>query len=55
MKNEIFYFFDPNVAEEISRTGKEALRIIEKADMSECKIRVRYNHKGKFVTVEYIG
>jgi hypothetical protein len=55
MKNKIFYFFDSNVAKEISRAGKEALYVIEKADMSECKIRVRYNHKGKFVTIDYIG
>lgn len=54
MKDEILYFYDHNTAEEITKAGKESRYIIEKADMSVCKISVRYNHKGEFTGIDII-
>lgn len=48
MKDEIFYFFDPDIAEEIARTGKELMYNIES------KIKPKYNHKGECIGINII-
>ena len=53
MKNEIFYFFDSNVAKEISRAGKELMYNIE-ASMNGSKIKPKYNHKGECIGINII-
>lgn len=53
MKDEIFYFFDSNIAEEITKTGKELMYNIE-ASINRSKIKPKYNHKGECIGINII-